>query len=82
QAEVFRTGGELTAGMQVNQEFRLDASAEYVYSRQTSGPKEGFTIPFSPPLIGMLSANYTLGNWSLFKDVNLNADLRIAAAQT
>lgn len=82
QAEVFRTGGELTAGMQVNQDFRLDASAEYVYSRQTSGPKEGFTIPFSPPLIGMLSANYILGNWSLFKDVNLNADLRVAAAQT
>jgi len=82
QAEVFRTGGEVTTGMQVTQEFRLDASAEYVYSRQTSGPKEGFTIPFSPPLIGMLSANYTLGNWSLFKDVNLNADLRVAAAQT
>ena len=82
QAEVFRTGGEVTAGMQVSQDFRLDASAEYVYSRQTSGPKEGFTIPFSPPLIGMLSANYNLGNWSLFEDVNLNADLRVAAAQT
>ncbi|RXG12176.1 iron complex outermembrane receptor protein [Leeuwenhoekiella aestuarii] len=82
QAKVFRTGGEVAAGMQVTEDFRLDATAEYVYSRQTSGPKEGFTIPFSPPLIGMLSANYNLGNWSLFKDVNLNADLRVAAAQT
>lgn len=81
QAEVFRTGGEVSAGMDVTTALHIDASAEYVFSRQTSGPKEGFTIPFSPPLIGMLSANYSLGDLGFFKDLNLNADLRVAAAQ-
>lgn len=81
QAKVFRTGGEVIAGLNVTEDLHVDASAEYVLSRQTSGAKEGFTIPFSPPLIGTLSANYRLGDLAFLKDLNLNADLRTAAAQ-
>ena len=82
QAEVFRIGGEVSAGMNVTEALHLDASAEYVYSRQTSGPKKDFTIPFSPPLIAMLSGSYQFGDFIFLKDLNLNADLRVAAAQT
>ena len=81
QAEVFRTGGEVSAGIDVTDALHLDASAEYVFSRQNSGPKQGFTIPFSPPLITMLSGSYQFGDFGFLKDVNLNADLRVAAAQ-
>ena len=82
QARVFRVGGEVNLGVDVTSNLHMNTSAEYVFSRQNSGPKEGFTIPFSPPLIGMVSANYSLGDFSFFKDLHLNADLRIAAAQT
>nr|WP_209401629.1 TonB-dependent receptor [Pseudozobellia sp. WGM2] len=81
QAKVFRTGGEVNAGVDVTANLHIYASAEYVFSRQNSGPKEGFTIPFSPPLIGMLSAQYLLGDFGMFKELNLKADLRAAAAQ-
>jgi iron complex outermembrane receptor protein len=38
----------MTAGM----------DAEYVYSRQLSGEKKGFTLPFSPPASSVFSIRY------------------------
>lgn len=81
QSKVFRTGGELSLGYNFTKSFNVNASAEYVYSRQTSGPKEGFTIPFSPPLTGTLTTNYQFGNFGFLNDLNLTVDMRIAAAQ-
>lgn len=81
QSKVFRTGGELSLGYHFTRAFNVNASAEYVYSRQTSGPKEGFTIPFSPPLIGTLTTNYRFGNFGYLNDLNLTFDMRFAAAQ-
>jgi iron complex outermembrane receptor protein len=81
QAKVFRIGGEFRVSSTVAKNLQLDASAEYVYSRQTSGPKEGFTLPFSPPLSVLLSANYQFKDASFFKNPQLVADFRIAAAQ-
>ena len=81
QSEVFRIGGELSASTTIFNKLEIDASAEYVYSRQTSGPKKGFSIPFSPPLSAMLSANYQLNDLSFFKKPQLMADYRITAAQ-
>ena len=81
QSKVFRTGGELSLGYNFTRAFNVNASAEYVYSRQTSGPKEGFTIPFSPPLIGTLTTNCRIGNFGFLNDLNLTFDMRVAAAQ-
>ncbi|WP_246296569.1 TonB-dependent receptor [Winogradskyella vidalii] len=81
QNKVFRAGGELRAGTSIINNLQLDASAEYVYSRQTSGPKEGFTIPFSPPLSGLFSARYQFKNAFFFKQPQLIADYKITAAQ-
>ncbi|SHI94553.1 iron complex outermembrane recepter protein [Mesonia phycicola] len=81
QSEVFRVGGELRAQTTVLENLQLNASAEYVYSRQNSGPKKGFTIPFSPPLSGLFSANYQFKNILFFKQPKLIAEYKIAAAQ-
>ncbi|WP_276166421.1 TonB-dependent receptor [Zobellia alginiliquefaciens] len=81
QAEVFRIGGEFNASATITKNLRLDASVEYVYSEQTSGPKEGFTLPFSPPLSGLLSARYQFDKLLIFNKPQLIADYRITAAQ-
>ncbi|WP_179319540.1 TonB-dependent receptor [Winogradskyella helgolandensis] len=81
QSKVFRAGGELRASTSIINNLDLNASAEYVYSRQTSGPKEGFTIPFSPPLSGLFSASYQFKDVFFFKQPQLSADYRITAAQ-
>ncbi|SIS46987.1 iron complex outermembrane recepter protein [Zobellia uliginosa] len=81
QAKVFRFGGELRASTKLFHNLRLDASAEYVYARQTSGPKKDFTLPFSPPLSGLLSANYQFNKLLFFEKPQLIADFRITAAQ-
>lgn len=81
QNKVFRAGGELRASTGIVKNLQLDASAEYVYSKQTSGPKEGFTIPFSPPLSGLFSASYQFKDLSFLKRPQLTADYRVTAKQ-
>ncbi|WP_235817854.1 TonB-dependent receptor [Formosa haliotis] len=81
QSKVFRIGGELRASTTLFENLQLDASAEYVYSRQTSGPKEGFSIPFSPPLSTLFSARYQFKNALFFMKPQLIAEYRITAKQ-
>lgn len=81
QSKVFRIGGELSASTTVIKNLELAASAEYVYSRQTSGLKKDFTLPFSPPLSGLFSVSYKIKDFSVFKTPAINADYRITATQ-
>src|SRR5690606_21060291 len=53
----------------------------WVYSKQTSGPKKDFGLPFSPPLTGDVMASYTFGNMLLFKSPTIGAQYRVTAAQ-
>jgi len=81
EAKVFRFGSELRASTTVFKNLQLDASAEYVYSRQTSGPKKDFTLPFSPPFSTLLSANYQFKDLGFLKAPQLIADYRVTADQ-
>ncbi|WP_010136430.1 TonB-dependent receptor [Ochrovirga pacifica] len=81
QAKVFRAGGELQASTTLFDKLTLDGTLEYVYSRQTSGPKKGFTLPFAPPLSGLISANYEFKNTRFFIKPQLTATAKIVAAQ-
>jgi len=82
QSKVFRMGGELSLGYALTEHFRINASAEYVYSKQTNGPKKDFTLPFSPPLSGLISAQYQFKNklW-LFEKLKVVADCKIVDDQ-
>ena len=81
QAKVVRFGGELRATTTIFENLQLNASAEYVYSRQTSGPKKDFTLPFSPPFSTLLSANYQFNDFGFFKEPQISGDFRITADQ-
>lgn len=82
QAQVFRFGGEVKLATTLFHKLNLQATAEYVYSRQTSGPKKTFTLPFSPPLSGLFTANYQFKDFPFLKKSQLIVDYKIAATQT
>ncbi|SFW18971.1 iron complex outermembrane recepter protein [Sinomicrobium oceani] len=82
QSKVFRIGGELRFGYALTENLRMDASAEYVHSRQLNGPKKNFTLPFSPPFSGLISGNYQFRKDLLcFRHLQVTADYRITAKQ-
>lgn len=81
QAKVFRIGGELRANINILKNLQLDAAVEYVYSRQTTGPKKNFTLPFSPPLSGLFSANYQFKNFLFFNQPQFAISYRATAPQ-
>jgi len=81
QSKVFRIGGELRGSTTLFKNLQLDASAEYVYSRQTNGSKKGFTLPFSPPLSGLFSASYQFKDFLFLREPQFMAAYRITAAQ-
>lgn len=81
QSKVIRYGGEAWIGTNVTDALRLDASVEYVLSQQTSGPKKDFTLPFAPPLSGLISASYRFKDVLFLESPRIMADLRITAAQ-
>lgn len=81
QSKVFRMGGEIRGSTTLFKKLQLDASAEYVYSRQTSGPKKNFTLPFSPPLSGLFSASYQFKDFFFLNKPRLTVAYRMTAAQ-
>lgn len=81
QSKVFRYGGEIMVNYNPTHKIFTSASLEYVKSKQLSGSKKNFTLPFSPPLSSIISIKYLLKDWSLFSDTNLSASLRITASQ-
>lgn len=82
QSKVLRAGGELNIGFQLLENLDIDASAEYVISRQKSGAKKNFPLPFSPPLRGLFSAKYSFGKVGFMEDFRLKADFHLSAKQT
>jgi len=81
QAKVFRIGGEIRAKSTIGNKLHVEASAEYVFSRQTTGPKKDFTIPFSPPLSALFSVNYQFKDALFLRNPQLIADFRMTATQ-
>ncbi|MEH6682349.1 MAG: TonB-dependent receptor [Sediminicola sp.] len=81
QSKVFRMGGEIGASLTLFNKLQLDASGEYVRSRQTSGAKKHFTLPFSPPLSGLFSARYQLPDLPFLENPQLTLEYRMTAAQ-
>ena len=59
QAEVFRYGFELQCNYKLTALLDMDFRAEYLYSRQLSGQKKGYTLPFSVPFSADMNARYT-----------------------
>lgn len=81
QSRVMRYGSELQVACQLLKNWKAEVSGEYLYSRQLSGLKRGYGLPFAPPASALLSLSYE-PKWSgLFSQVYFTADCRFAAAQ-
>ena len=58
QARVFRWGFETQMTVRLLSHLETELSWEYLYARQLSGPKRGYTLPFSPPWAGRVELRY------------------------
>ena len=76
QCAVLRSGFEVDAKWQLPAGFEAEIRGEYLYSRQMSGDKKGYALPFSPPWAGDLIVKYTF-----LTDGYLSLDVRVAGRQ-
>lgn len=81
QNKVFRYGGEITLEYTPIKKIAFTASLEYVKSRQLNGEKKNFSLPFSPPLTGVFSFEYTFNDWVFFEKTKFFSNLRSTVNQ-
>lgn len=81
QSRVFRYGTEVHAHYELLKNVQLGLIGEYVFSLQLSGEKKGFTLPFSPPLAGILNLKYKNQKIKFVENAYVSIDYRITAAQ-
>lgn len=81
QSKVLRYGGEVQAQWKIMPVLTAEVLGEYVYSRQLSGAKKGFTLPFSPPPSVLLNATWSPRVRGKFAEPFLSVDYRVVAQQ-
>ncbi|MDR0699169.1 MAG: TonB-dependent receptor [Tannerella sp.] len=58
QSKVFRWGFEFDVNYKVAKCVEMSLTGDYLYARQLSGDKKGYTLPFSPPAGAALEIKY------------------------
>lgn len=81
QSRVFRAGGELQGQARITKSLKLNVTAEYVFSRQLSGDKKGYTLPFSPPPNILFNLYYSISSVKWFKEPYVSVDFLYSLAQ-
>jgi iron complex outermembrane receptor protein len=81
QGEVFRFGGEIHLHNQIFRRLMAGLIVEYVYSRQLSGDKKGFTLPFSPPPSMLIDLKYTPNLGKHLINAFISIDMNLTAPQ-
>ena len=82
QSEVMRYGAELQLKYKVTRKLSTEVLGEYLYVRQLSGDKKGYTLPFSPPASLLLNLTYSCDFGGKFKDSYFSVDYRMTARQS
>lgn len=81
QSKVLRYGFEFHAHYEIFNSLQLGIIGEYVYSKQLSGEKKGFTLPFSPPPSGIINIKYQKQKINFVDNAYVSIDYRITAPQ-
>ncbi|WP_131536569.1 TonB-dependent receptor [Pedobacter nototheniae] len=79
QSRVFRYGGEMQLKLNIRNNLSAEVLAEYLYAKQLSGDKKGYTLPFSPP--ASILFNLTYKPQAGKSDTYISIDYRLTAAQ-
>jgi iron complex outermembrane receptor protein len=81
QSRVLRWGFEFGIHYNIIKQVELTAIGDYLYARQLSGSKKGYTLPFSPPPGITLGVKFLpKAKWA-GKDASVSLDFRAVAAQ-
>ncbi|SMD05684.1 TonB-dependent receptor [Pedobacter africanus] len=81
QSKVMRYGTEVGLKYALLNSLSAELLGEYLYARQLSGDKRGYTLPFSPPASVLINLTYTPFLKEGFKDTYLSVDYRLTAGQ-
>ena len=81
QSRVFRWGFEVEASYSFLNNFVLSGGGEYLYARQLSGEKKGYTLPFSTPWSARAELKYNIPVSDLRKEGFASVEAVIVGAQ-
>ena len=81
QSRVMRYGGELQLKYKLLNSLSTEVLAEYLYARQLSGDKKGYTLPFSPPASALFNLTWSPKFKGRLENNYLSVDYRLTAAQ-
>jgi iron complex outermembrane receptor protein len=81
QSRVTRYGAEMQVKLKLLESISAGFLGEYLYARQLSGDKKGYTLPFSPPASGLFNLSWSPTSGRLFKDAYLSVDYRLTGKQ-
>src|SRR5699024_6647759 len=73
--------GEFKVGYQLTQDLNASVAGEYLYAKQLSGEKKGYTLPFSPPATALFNLTYEPREIGFLKDPYFSGDFRLSARQ-
>ncbi|TDH26964.1 TonB-dependent receptor [Segetibacter sp. 3557_3] len=76
QSRVMRYGGEVQARYHVLKTVSVELLGEYLYARQLSGDKRGYTLPFSPPPSGLANITWSPAINNTFSKTYFSLDFR------
>ena len=82
ESKVLRYGGEFHSHYELKDWLQLGLIGEYIYSRQLSGEKEGYTLPFSPPASAIINLKYHGKTLGRIEKPYLSVDYKITSGQT
>jgi len=80
QSRVMRYGAEMQVKANIYKGLSAEILGEYLYSKQLSGDKKGYTLPFSPPQSLLLNLTYSVDMMNI-KNAYISVDYRITGAQ-
>jgi iron complex outermembrane receptor protein len=81
QSRVMRYGGEIQFKWRFLRSLSTEIVGEYLYSRQLSGDKKGYTLPFSPPASALVNLTWSPETGGRLQSSYFSIDYRITAAQ-
>lgn len=81
QSRVMRYGSELQLSYSFLKSWKAGLAAEYLYSKQLSGAKEGYGLPFAPPPSALVSLSYEPQWEGPLTGAYFTVDCRLSASQ-
>lgn len=81
QSRVMRYGSELQLSYRFLKSWKAGLAAEYLYSKQLSGAKRGYGLPFAPPPSALVSLGYERQWEGPLTSAYFTIDYRLSASQ-